>query len=182
MPFPGKNSADIILQVKEGKPTPPRALQPSLPAPLEAICLKAMAHEPKDRYISARELGRDLEHWIADEPVAAYPERGPQKLARWLRRHRTLTYGVATTLGGIALVATIAIFVLNDAGAVARRPRGEAESNFKMALEAVDNYLTNVSENRLLKEQDTLDIRTLRQDLLTSAVPFYEKLAKQARR
>ena len=33
--------------------------------------------------------------------------------------------------------------------------RAEAEANFKTALEAVDQYLTNVSENRLIKEQET---------------------------
>ena len=48
-----------------------------------------------------------------------------------------------------------------------------------MALKAVDNYLTNVSENTLLKEQDTLDIRTLRRELLKSALPFYKKFVKE---
>ena len=63
--------------------------------------------------------------------------------------------------------------------ATRRPPARQAESNFKMALKAVDNYLTNVSENRLLKEQDTLDIRTLRQDLLKSALPFYQEFVHQ---
>ena len=76
---------------------------------------------------------------------------------------------------GITLVATVSLFVLNDARRREAEARGEAEANFKMALNAVDNYLTNVSENTLLKEQDTLDIRTLRQDLLMSALPFYKR-------
>ena len=61
----------------------PRAVDPSIPPPLEAICLKAMAFEPEDRYHSARELAHDLEHWLADEPVSAYPER-PAPAARAL--------------------------------------------------------------------------------------------------
>jgi tetratricopeptide (TPR) repeat protein len=86
-----------------------------------------------------------------------------------------LTYAGATALLGITLVTTIALFVLNDARRREADARGEAEANFKMALRAVDTYLTKVSENRLLKEQETLDIRTLRRELLESALPFYRE-------
>jgi serine/threonine-protein kinase len=178
-PFPGKNAAEILAKVKVGELTPPRVLEPSLPPPLEAICLKAMAFQPEDRYQSARELALDLEHWIADEPVAAYPEGRHQKMARWLRRHRTWTFAAAAALVGITLVATAALFVVDNARRSEEEARKEAESNFKMALRAVDNYLTNVSENTLLKEQETHDIRTLREALLKSALPFYEEFVHQ---
>ena len=46
----------------------------------------------------------------------------------------------------------------------------EAETNFDMAQDAVEEYLTNVSENTLLQEQDSVDIRSLRHDLLKSAL------------
>ena len=48
--------------------------------------------------------------------------------------------------------------------------RKEAEHNFDMAQQAVEDYLTKVSENTLLKEQDSLDIRRLRRDLLENAL------------
>jgi serine/threonine-protein kinase len=170
---------EVLRAVQRGERTPPRQLDATIDRALEAVCLKAMALKPEDRYASPRGLAEDIEQWMADEPVAAYPERRLERTARWLRRHRTLTYGGATALAGITLVATIATFVLNDARCREADARGEAESNFRTALEAVDNYLTNVSENRLLKEQDTIDIRTLRQDLLKSALPFYEKFVHQ---
>jgi serine/threonine-protein kinase len=178
-PFPGKNAAEIIAKVKTGELTPPRVLEPSLPPQLEAICLKAMAFQPQDRYQSARELALDLEHWMADEPVAAFPEQRLQKLARWLRRHRTWTYAAAAALVGITVVATAALFVVDNARRSQEEARKEAESNFKLALRAVDNYLTNVSENTLLKEQETHDIRTLREALLQSALPFYQDFVQQ---
>ncbi len=171
-PFAAENAARIIAKVKAGELTQPRALVPSVPAQLEAICLKAMAFQPAQRYQSARELALDLEHWMADEPVAAYPERSLQKLSRWLRRHRSWTYAAAAALVGITMIATIAVFVVDNA-------RKEAEANFQMAQQAVDNYLTNVSENTLFKEQDTLDIRNLRRELLESALPFYKKFVKE---
>ena len=174
-PFAAENAATIIAKVKAGELSPPRVLVPTVPAQLEAICLKAMAFQPAQRYQSARELALDLEHWMADEPVAAYPERSLQKLSRWLRRHRSWTYAAAAALLGITMVATLAVFVVDGA-------RREAEANFKMAQQAVDAYLTNVSENTLFKEQDTLDIRKLRRELLESALPFYKKFVKERSR
>ena len=48
-----------------------------------------------------------------------------------------------------------------------------------MAQDAVDDYLTNVSENTLLKEQDSLDMRNLRQELLQSALKYYQQFVNQ---
>ena len=73
----------------------PRAVNPKVPPALEAICLKAMALEPEDRYPSARALADDLEHWLADQPVSAYPEPWRLRLRRWGRRHRTLVTAAA---------------------------------------------------------------------------------------
>jgi serine/threonine-protein kinase len=178
-PFAAENAAKIIAKVKSGELIQPRVLVPSIPPQLEAICLKAMAFQPAQRYQSARELALDLEHWVADEPVTAAPEGPLQKVARWLRRHRSWTYAAAAALLGITLVATFAVFVVDRARRGEESARKEAEGNFKLAQQAVDNYLTNVSENTLFKEQDTLDIRDLRRDLLQSALPFYKQFLQQ---
>ena len=47
---------------------------PSLDKALEAVCLKAMATRPEDRYPTPRDLADDLERWMADEPVTAWRE------------------------------------------------------------------------------------------------------------
>ena len=52
----------------------PRELDPSIDPALEAVCLKAMALEPEDRYAIAAALADDVERWLADEPVSAWRE------------------------------------------------------------------------------------------------------------
>ena len=99
-----------------------------------------MAFEPANRYQSARELALDLEHWIADEPVAAYPERRLQRLSRWLRRHRSWTYAGAAALVGITAVATAALFFVDRAPLAQEEARKEAEANFQIAQQAADDY------------------------------------------
>jgi hypothetical protein len=64
----------------------------------EAVVLKAMAHEPGDRYTTATALAEDIEHWLADEPVAACREPLSIRMGRKLRRHRTLVFSTAAAL------------------------------------------------------------------------------------
>ena len=65
-----------------------------MPPALEAICLKAMALEPADRYATPRALADDVEHWLADEPVAAYREVLPARVARSARKRPALAAGI----------------------------------------------------------------------------------------
>jgi len=69
--------------------TPPRELDPELPRPLEAICLKALALEPEWRYTGATELAADLGRFLEAEPVFAYPEGPLGRARRFASRHRT---------------------------------------------------------------------------------------------
>jgi serine/threonine protein kinase len=52
-------------------PIRPRHLNHKIPRNLEAICLKAMAREPAERYASAADLAVDLQRWLQDDPVNA---------------------------------------------------------------------------------------------------------------
>ncbi|MDZ4821560.1 MAG: serine/threonine-protein kinase, partial [Planctomycetota bacterium] len=66
-PFQGASLIDIRQQVMTGQFPPPRQRKPGTPAPLNAICLKAMALDPRQRYASALDLAADIEHWLGDE-------------------------------------------------------------------------------------------------------------------
>jgi serine/threonine-protein kinase len=103
VPFTGADHAEVLAKVQRGEFAPPR----EAPRALEAICLKAMALKPEQRYATATALAGDVEHWLADEPVSAYGEPVTLRLARWSRRHRGLTAGVAGLL--VAAVVGLAI-------------------------------------------------------------------------
>jgi serine/threonine-protein kinase len=178
--FPaGDNIVKTIEKVVKGRFPAPRSVQRSLPPALDAICSKAMALDPKERYQSVRALADDIEHWLADEPVTAYPEGTFGRVARWLRQHRSWTYSGAAGLVGVCVVATAALVVVDGLRRSEAEARHEAETNFDMAFNAVEEYLTNVSENTLLKEQDSVDIRNLRQQLLQNALKYYQQFVKQ---
>jgi tetratricopeptide (TPR) repeat protein/tRNA A-37 threonylcarbamoyl transferase component Bud32 len=95
----------VLERAARGDFPPPRAVNPRVPRALEAVCLKAMALRPADRYASARLLAEDIEHWLADEPVSAWREPWTVRTRRWLVRHRTLVTATAAAV----LVAAIGL-------------------------------------------------------------------------
>lgn len=124
----------LAARVVAGDFPPPRRLKAKVPRALEAICLKAMARRPTDRYASPLELASDLEHWLADEPVSAYREPLSTQAGRWVRRHKTLVAAsavlVASALVGL-LINNQMVRQQRDkalrAEARAEAARGEAE-------------------------------------------------------
>jgi WD40 repeat protein/serine/threonine protein kinase len=142
-PFEGGDAVDVLERVQKGDCPPPRALNRSVPAPLEAICRKAMALQPAARYATARALADDLEHWLADEPVLAFPESWSGRWGRWARRHRTLTRaGVATLVLG-SFISVAAALIINDARREAQRLSDDLGREEKQTRQALKDSETN---------------------------------------
>jgi serine/threonine protein kinase/formylglycine-generating enzyme required for sulfatase activity len=104
-PFGKGTTTEVLQRVKAGSFLPPRQVNRKVPQGLEAICLKAMALRPEDRYGSARTLAADLEHWLADEPVTALRDGSVSRLGRWIRHHTTL----ASILVGLVLLVSLTV-------------------------------------------------------------------------
>jgi len=68
---------------------PPRELDPDLPRAVEAVCLKALAAEPGDRYPSAAELSADVALFLEGAAVSAFPEGPWRKTLRFASKYRT---------------------------------------------------------------------------------------------
>ena len=83
---------------------------------------------------------------------------------------------LAVFLATLGAIAAVVIDLARRRETVARH---ETEISLDVAQTAIDTYLTNVSENSLLKEQDSDDIRRLRYDLLKGALTYYEQFAAQ---
>lgn len=70
--------------VREAHIPGPRSLHPGASAALEAVCLKALARDPADRYASARALALEVRRHLAGEPVLAWTEPMRSRVWRWL--------------------------------------------------------------------------------------------------
>jgi serine/threonine-protein kinase len=172
-PFRGKETAPVLRQVIYEPPARPRSMVGAAPAALEAVCLKALAKKPAERYATAKEVAAEVQRWLADEPVSAYRPPLAARAGRWLRRHRTLAAAAAAA----ALVALVglgaALGLQARANAELRAANDRERARFELALEAIKTYHTGVSEDVLLKEEQ---FQGLRRRLLKGAADFYAKL------
>jgi serine/threonine protein kinase len=85
-PFVADSALDIILQVTNDEPSPPRKMQPRCPRNLETICLKCLEKSPRKRYESAKALAEDLERYLEGEPILARPINLLGRFTRWCAR------------------------------------------------------------------------------------------------
>jgi serine/threonine-protein kinase len=166
-PIEGDDPGAIIRQVQRGEFPPPRAVDPTLHRALEAVCLKAMANRPEDRYASCRALADDVERWAADEPVSAYSERWVVTLGRWVRRHQPLVAGTAALLLTATVALGVGIWRIGLEQAEIERRRWEAEMHFRQARYVINNMLVTFADERL---PNSPGMERLRHELIVAAV------------
>ena len=109
MPYRGdaEEKRTVIDRLLEGPPAPLRQLAAGTPRDLTAICQKAMARDPQDRYESVQAMARDLRAFLEGHVVAAYETGVAAELRKWVVRNR-LTAAAA----GAFVVSVFASVVL----------------------------------------------------------------------
>ncbi len=180
---------DLIRQITHGDVPRLRRIRRDVPRDLETIVHKAIDSDPRRRYQTAEQLAVDLGCFLDDRPIRARRSGLGERCWRWCRRNPTitvatlvllLTVGVAFTL--VARSRREAIDALADAQTQRRtadQARQLAETraaddrrNFRWARQAVDTYLTGISEDPSLKAHG---MEPLRRRLLETARLFYDE-------
>ncbi|HEY7424042.1 MAG TPA: protein kinase [Gemmataceae bacterium] len=137
-PFVGTDTTDVLRKARAGEVLPPRTLSASAPAALAAVCVKAMARRPADRYPSAADLAREVQHWLADEPIEAYRESILDRCLRQARRHRA---GLAVLLAVVftgSLAGGLGLALVGEARTRATQVRAQADKDKADARAAAD--------------------------------------------
>jgi serine/threonine protein kinase len=98
----------VLYHILHTPPPPPRQHRPDLDPALEAICLKALAKRPEERYRTAGEFADLLRRW--QDGVRPRPAAKPQPRAKGPSRRRGLVF----LLGALALVlgGALAAYIL----------------------------------------------------------------------
>jgi eukaryotic-like serine/threonine-protein kinase len=121
-PFQGATPVDTILCVLEQELVPPRLLNPRIDRELEMICVKCLQKAPDLRYGSAEELARDLDAYLAGEPISASSWNFLTFTARMLRptHHATVmeNWGVLWMWHSVALLILYGLTCVFSAGGV----------------------------------------------------------------
>ncbi len=145
-PHRGGGTAELLRRIALGETPRARATEPSAPAALEAVCARAMARAPEQRYESAAALADDVQRWLADEPVSAYAEPLRVRVGRKLRRYRSLVAGAAVVLLSVAAVASVLAWRISREKDRAEAAEQVALRQSDVALEALDDMIMKVQD------------------------------------
>jgi tetratricopeptide (TPR) repeat protein len=165
--------------VAANRQTEPARLGRLVRGELDWIVLKALAKERDRRYETASGFARDVERFLAHEPVAAGPPSAWYRFRKFARRHRGAVAAVAVILvlvaGGIVGTAAGLVRALRAERRAAEQ-RGRAQENLRLALQGLDAIYLQVAEDRLPR-----DPRRQKEDaeVLRKALDFYERFARQ---
>ncbi|TVQ59448.1 MAG: serine/threonine protein kinase [Phycisphaerales bacterium] len=142
----------------------PRALRPAVDRDLDALCRRALAPDPADRYTAAAMLADDLDAWLRREPIR-WTRPTPLRVGSlWLRRQPVL----AAIIAGAMIAVTVGAAVAWRSAALARQREVEARIA-EVKLEEEVHWRTQTAlVTRAMSAQMR---RALRSGLMTEMFP-----------
>jgi len=177
--FPHRQRHRLMNSIEMDEPRSLHVLNPAVPRDLETIVLKAMAKDPIRRYASSKAFAEDLRRFLDHRIIEARRPSIGERLAKWVRRHRTLVSAAA----GVLVVAVIALSVgtvivwqekaqTEAALTQAKTEHQRAQIHYEKAREAVDEI------THIVEQQSTsfTAVQEARRELLQKAQQFYGTL------
>lgn len=158
----------VRKQVLDGDLPAVESLKGGVPKALAAVCRKAMALQPEQRYAHALEMAEDLERYLADEPVSVLPATNSMRVARIVRRNRT----AAITLFGTLVVASC-LLALAFAGQSVFARRAEASAQQRLSLAA--DLAANVGGFEINRRFALLEREAARPELIAAMLKISER-------
>ncbi len=129
----------LLALVLEGQPKSVHTLAPDVPAELTAICERAMAREPAQRFPDMSALAEDLRAYLEGRVVHAYETGAWAEARKWVRRNKSLagSLAAAVVLLAAGLVTSSSLYVSAKENAKqASENASRAEENERLAKSA----------------------------------------------
>lgn len=163
--YPHEQSDSIyeqLVRVVRDEPRRPRSLNPALDRDLEAIILKAIAAQSKDRYASASEFVKDLQNYLAGDTVQARPLTLPYFIGKRIRKHRgrvALALAILLLFAATLVIAYVRVSHERDYANQQAAAANQALYFNRLALAASELEKHHVGRVRELLNQCPLSLR-----------------------
>ena len=146
------NLRDVLDRIMRSEPTRPGAIREQVNDELDTIVLKCLQKERERRYQTAGELARDIERYLAGEPIEAKRDSGWYMFKKTIHRYRVAAAVSASMV--FVIVVGLAVTLVFWQQAVRQRDRAvAAERTAGEARSAAERARAAETEQRLLAEQ-----------------------------
>ncbi len=147
------STADALPTLSANRSTDPKKLTGLLRNELDWIVMRALEKDRTRRYQTANGLARDIQRFLADEPVEACPPSLGYRLRKYVHKHRT---------GVFAAVAMALLLIAGTAVSTWQAYRARsAETKALQAAEAESNARQEEAVQRRLAEDNERAAREL---------------------
>ncbi|MBK8097699.1 MAG: SUMF1/EgtB/PvdO family nonheme iron enzyme [Planctomycetes bacterium] len=173
LPYGEGKPDPIVAAVCKGPPKPVGSLAPNTPKDLLAICERAMARDPADRYPTMQDLATDLRHYLDGHAVKARRISQIARTWKWARRNRALT-ATGSLLAAALGFALMAMLWWYDSSTELQRILAQEDaksSNPPPTPRLPDELAANISTLQLDSVQHTVDDLQREADDLWPAEP-----------
>jgi predicted Ser/Thr protein kinase len=140
-PHRGASSQEVLDAVVGGIRVPIGSAEPELPAELVTIVEHAMAHDPADRYPSAKMLADDLRAYAAGKLVTTHEYSVWQLVRRWIHRYRVTLSVAAFAAVLLAVIGLLAVRNVYRERDIARRAQADEKEARVAAETAKDRFV-----------------------------------------
>ncbi len=161
-------------------PRPPlEALNPRVDRDLEAVCLKCLKKDPKDRYESAEAFGRELQRWLDGRPVHARSISLPEKVWKWARREPLQALAVGA---GAALIVLVVAMGFSNAAYRSKVIEDEAAKLIAEHKREISEQQKELADKQaeLAQANSTLTLRTAGEAVARLLDAFETELGAEA--
>ncbi len=135
---------DVMDNILYAEPTRPSSIRRDIDDEVETIVLKALSKDRERRYQSAGEMGRDIHHYLAGEPLEAKRDSGWYVLRKTLARHK-LPVGIAAAFIVLLVGFGLAVSVLY----------ARAERNRQLAWQNAEKATRSAQAARTARDRES---------------------------
>jgi eukaryotic-like serine/threonine-protein kinase len=174
--FEANDSASLLRTIQSSEPATPRAIDRSVPRPLEIIIRRAMRRCPSERYTTADELAEDLRRFALGQPIRASRVTLAERWIGYTRDHGRVV-SASFLLVMVALAASISHnWIVSRQQAETRRALALSQVNYAQVRRVVDTLGADVAA-RLAAIPEAAEIR---RDVLAETLGYYESFIADA--
>ncbi len=132
---------ELVRVIREVEPSRLGSVNRQFRGEIETIVAKALEKDKARRYQSAGELGEDLRHYLAHEPIRARPASALYKVRKFVTRNKGLVSSAAAVFAALLVATIISLISARDARESARLARSQTyQARLAAAVAALSGH------------------------------------------